>query len=60
MDLDHYYATRIARERTNHQPTSPAGTPTRQHQPMGARLRAALRAIHLPTTPRHSAPTPAR
>jgi hypothetical protein len=60
MDLDHYYATHIAQERTNYQPTNPAWSPSRRHQPISTRLRAAINAIHLPNTPNHSAPTPAR
>ena len=52
MDLDHYYATRIAQERTNHQPnhipTNLTRVRTSQRTPITAHLRTFATAIRRP------------
>jgi len=62
MDLDHYYATRIAQERTNHQTSRASVHPTQpRHRPLRAintHLRAALHILR-PAQPTTATPSPA-
>jgi hypothetical protein len=64
MDLDHYYATRIAQERTNHRlthnHTNPTPPRTRRPRPITTRLRTALNIICLPNRRFQPATTPTR
>lgn len=60
MDLDHYYAIRIAQERTTHKPSKPTRVGNHRRPPIATLFRTAVAAISLPDRRFQPSTTPTR